>query len=155
MESNTHRAHRAWRQAERIKRLSDGLVRLGPVRLGVDGVIAWVPGAGTIYSAGAAGLLLYEALQAGARPATLARMAGYLLADTGASGVPILGWMVDTLFPGHLMAARALQKDIELRHGAGELEEGWGRMNFFRRSRRRPEANPQALDLAPGDWRAK
>jgi len=31
--------------------------------------------------------------------------------------VPVLGWAVDTLFPGHLMAARALQKDIESKHG--------------------------------------
>jgi hypothetical protein len=31
--------------------------------------------------------------------------------------MPMAGWAVDTLFPGHLMAAKALQKDIESRHG--------------------------------------
>ena len=152
MDQDRERAHRAWRQAERIKRLSDGLVKFGPLRLGVDGVIAWAPGAGTLYSAGAAGLLLYEAVQAGAKPATLARMAGYLLADTGASSVPILGWAIDTLFPGHLMAARALQKDIEKRHGRSELPEDWGRASWFRRGRK---GRDDVIDLQPGAWRRR
>jgi len=125
MDQDRERAHRAWRQAERIKRLSDGLLRLGPLRLGVDGVIAWAPGAGTLYSAGAAGLLLYEAVQAGAKPATLARMAAYLLADTGASSVPFVGWAIDTLFPAHLMAARHLfETCLEWEAAGGDA--GWG-----------------------------
>ena len=135
MEEPRERAHRAWRQAERIKRLSDGLVRFGPLRLGIDGVIAWAPGAGTLYSAGAAGLLIYEAVQAGASPKTVARMAAYLLADTGASSVPLLGWAIDTLFPAHLMAARALQKDIERRHGKSELQEDWSARGIWSRTR--------------------
>jgi hypothetical protein len=116
-ETARERAHRAWRNAERIKRLSDRLIGVGPIGVGLDGVLAWIPGANVIYSAGAAGLLLFEAMQCKARPATLARMAAYLAADNATSGVPIIGWAVDTLFPGHLLAARALQRDIERRHG--------------------------------------
>ena len=118
------RAHRAWRRADRIRRLSDGLVSVGPLKLGIDGVLAWVPVAGTLYSVGAGALLISEALQAGAGRGTLVRMGAYLAADSLSSGVPILGWAVDTIFPGHAMAARALQRDIEKRHGpAGTLEE--------------------------------
>ena len=119
------RAHRAWRSAERIKRLSDKLVSVGPFGLGLDGVLAWVPGANLLFSVGAGGLLIYEAIGAGAKGWTVARMAAYLIADSATSGVPIIGWAVDTLFPGHLLAARALQKDIEARHGASELPAGW------------------------------
>jgi hypothetical protein len=111
------RAHRAWANAERIKRLSDRVMGVGPVGIGLDGVLAWIPGANLIYSLGAGGLLAYEAFQAGAAPATLARMGLYLAADSALSEVPIVGWAMDTLFPGHLMAARALQRDIERRHG--------------------------------------
>ncbi|WP_236611824.1 DUF4112 domain-containing protein [Phenylobacterium zucineum] len=111
------RAHTAWSRAERIRRLSDGIVRVGPLGLGIDGVLAWVPVAGTAYSVGAAALLISEALQAGASRGTLAKMGLYLGLDSVSSGVPIAGWAVDTLFPGHAMAARALQKDIERRHG--------------------------------------
>jgi hypothetical protein len=117
MDDHRDRAHRAWRRAERIKQLSDRVVGFGPWGLGVDGVLAWVPVAGTVYSLGAAALLLSEAVQAGATRATLLRMAAYLGLDSAASGVPLVGWAIDTLFTGHAFAARALQKDIERRHG--------------------------------------
>lgn len=122
MDSQRERAHIAWRRAERIRKLSDRLIGVGPWGLGVDGVVAWIPVAGTVYSVGAAGLLLHEAFQAGASRATLLRMAAYLGADSLSSGVPIVGWVVDTVFTGHAFAARALQKDIERRHGKPVFE---------------------------------
>ena len=117
MTDDRERAHVAWRRADRIRRLSDGLVRIGPFGLGVDGVLAWVPAAGTIYSVGAAAVLFNEAIEAGASKATLLKMAGWLGLDSATSTVPVVGWAVDTLFRGHAMSARALQKDIERRHG--------------------------------------
>jgi hypothetical protein len=115
--SHRLKAHQAWRHAETIKRLSDRLIGIGPFGLGLDGVLAWVPGVGPIYSMGAGGLLLFHAMQARASAATLARMLVYVAVDTATDAVPVAGWAVDTLFPGHLMAAKALQKDIESRHG--------------------------------------
>lgn len=117
MDDDRERAHRAWRRADRIRRLSDRVVGVGPWGLGLDGVLAWVPVAGTAYSVGAAGLLLYEATQAGASRATLLKMAAYLGLDSVSSGVPLVGWAIDTLFTGHAFAARTLQKDIERRFG--------------------------------------
>ncbi len=117
MDEDRDRAHRAWRRAEKVKQLSDRVVGFGPWGLGVDGVLAWVPVAGTVYSVGAAALLLTEAVQAGASRKTIGRMAAYLGLDSVASGVPLIGWAIDTLFTGHAFAARALQKDIERRHG--------------------------------------
>jgi hypothetical protein len=117
MESDRERAHRAWRNAERIKKLSDDLLKIGPWGLGLDGVLAWVPIAGTVYSLGTAGLLLYEGLKAQAAPWTLTRMALYMAANSAMSDVPLVGWAMDTLFRAQLMAANALQKDIEARYG--------------------------------------
>ena len=117
MEPDRERAHLAWRRAERIKQLSDNVVRVGPWGLGIDGILAWIPVAGTVYSLGAAGVLLFEATQTGASKGTLGRMAAYLGLDSVASGVPIVGWAIDTVFTGHAFAARALQKDIERRYG--------------------------------------
>lgn len=131
MDEHRDRAHRAWRRAERIKQLSDRVVGFGPWGVGVDGVLAWVPVAGTVYSVGAAALLLSEAMRSGASRATLLRMGVYLGLDSAASGVPLVGWAVDTLFTGHAFAARALQKDIERRHG------------------RPAEGSPAKLDLKP------
>lgn len=117
MTNERERAHRAWRRAERIRRLSDRVVGVGPWGIGLDGVLAWVPVAGTAYSVGAAAVLLNEAYRCGASRPVLLRMAAYLGLDSLASGVPLVGWAVDTLFTGHAFAARALQKDIERRHG--------------------------------------
>jgi hypothetical protein len=129
-------AHRAWRSAERIKRLSDRLVGVGPIGLGLDGILAWVPVAGTVYSLGAGGLLLVEGMRGGASLLTLGRMAAYLAVDSASSTVPVAGWAVDTLFPGHLMAAKALQKDIEARHGPSTLPDSWERKRKARAGRR-------------------
>lgn len=130
------KAHRAWRSAESIKRLSDRLIGIGPIGLGLDGVLAWVPGVGLIYGVGAGGLLLIQAVQAGASAGTMARMTAYLVADNVPAAVPGLGWLIDTLFPGHLMAAKALQKDIEAKHGLPDdvaMERAKKRRGLFRR----------------------
>jgi hypothetical protein len=118
MQTSPDRAHRAWRNAQRIKRLSDDLIKIGPWGIGLDGALAWVPMAGTAYSLGTGGLLLYEALRAQASAWTMTRMAGYMLFNSALSDIPIIGWAADTLFRGQLMAANALQKDIEARFGA-------------------------------------
>jgi hypothetical protein len=117
MEIKKHQAHKAWRAADRIQRLSDRLIGIGPFGIGLDGVLAWVPGVGSFYSLAAGGLLVFHGVRAGVSLSTLARMAAYLAADTASSTVPVVGWAVDTLFPAHVMAAKALQKDVEARHG--------------------------------------
>ena len=116
-DSRRLRAHRAWRSAETIKGLSDRLIGIGPFGLGLDGVLSWVPVVGPLYSMGAGGLLLIHGLSGGASFMTLARMLAYVAMDTATDAVPIAGSVVDMMFPGHLMAAKALQKDIEARHG--------------------------------------
>lgn len=128
MAISNERAHRAWRNAERIKRLSDRLIGVGPFSIGLDGVLAWVPIAGTVYSIGAGLLLMIEGLAAQASLPTLARMLVYLTLNTMSSlpVLPIIDSAIDTLFQGHLMAANALQKDIEHRHGPSELPGSWG-----------------------------
>lgn len=112
------RAHSAWKSAEAIKTISDRVIGIGPFGVGLDGLLTWLPVAGTVYSVGGAAFLLFEALRAGASVMTVLRMLAYLVIDSGSSTVPVLGSVVDFLWQGHLMAATALQKDIEDRHGA-------------------------------------
>jgi hypothetical protein len=150
MEHERKRAHLAWRNAERIKRLSDRLVGVGPFGLGLDGVLAWVPIAGPAYSVGAGGLLIHEAVRAKASPSTLARMAAYLVIDSASSGVPILGWAFDTFFRGHAMAAGALQKDIEARHGASPISADLGQ-NARRARRHQADRQREQADRRPAD----
>ena len=105
-----------WSNVEGVKKLSDRVIGLGPFGVGLDGLVTWIPGLGIIYSVGAGAWLLVQAARARAMPGTLLRMVGYLGVDAATSEVPLAGDFVDFLFPGHLMAARALQKDIESTH---------------------------------------
>lgn len=105
---------------EGIKKLSDRVVGIGPFGIGLDGLLTWVPVLGSVYSVGAGGWLIYQAMRARVRPGTIARMAAYLGLDAVATTVgeiiPLAPDVIDMLFPGHLMAARALQADIEATH---------------------------------------
>ncbi|MFN3670216.1 MAG: DUF4112 domain-containing protein [Brevundimonas sp.] len=109
-----------WSNVEGVKKLSDRVLGVGPFGIGLDGLLTWIPVVGTVYSVGAAGWLLVQAAQARAAPGTLLRMVGYLGLDSTATAVgeviPFAPDVVDMLFPGHLMAAKALQKDIETTH---------------------------------------
>ena len=109
-----------WSNVEGVKKLSDRAVGFGPFGVGLDGLLTWIPVVGTVYSLGAAGWLLVQGIRARAAPGTLLLMVSYLGLDTATTAVgevvPFAPDIVDLLFPGHLMAARALQKDIETTH---------------------------------------
>jgi hypothetical protein len=111
-----------WANVEGVKRLSDRAVGIGPFGLGLDALLTWIPGVGTVYTAGAAGWLMVQALRVNASPGTLAKMAGFLGLDLATTEIPVAGDLVDTLFPGHLLAGRALQKDIETTHWVEDSE---------------------------------
>lgn len=111
-----------WSNVEGVKKLSDRVIGIGPFGLGLDALLTWVPVVGTVYTVGTGGWLMLQALRAKATPATLARMGAYMAIDTATGTVPIAGDIVDTFFPGQLMAARALQKHIESTHWVEDTE---------------------------------
>jgi len=109
-----------WSNVEGIKKLSDRVIGIGPFGVGMDGLLTWVPVVGTAYSVIVAGWLMIQGVKARATPSTLFRMAGYLGFDSATTlvgeAVPFAPDVVDVFFQGHLMAAKALQKDIESTH---------------------------------------
>lgn len=116
-----------WSNVEGVKKLSDRAVGVGPLGIGMDGLLTWIPVVGTAYTLGAAGYLLVLAGRAHASPSTLMRMLAYLGLDsiitTAGEGIPLLPDLVDTLFQGHSLAAKALQKDIESTHWVEDDED--------------------------------
>jgi hypothetical protein len=111
-----------WSNVEGVKKLSDRVIGLGPFGIGLDGLLTWVPVVGTVYTVGTAGWLILQAVRAKASPATLAQMAAYMAIDTATGTVPIAGDVVDTFFPGQLLAAKALQRDIASTHWVEDTE---------------------------------
>ena len=109
-----------WLNVEGVKKLSDRVIGIGPFGVGLDGLLTWVPVVGSAYTVGAALWLLLQAMQARASTATTLRMLAYLGIDSATTlvgeGIPLLPDAVDTIFQGHALAAKALQKDIESTH---------------------------------------
>ena len=103
------------RSVERVRKLSDRLIGIGPFGIGLDGVSAWIPGAGAIYSVVAGGLLIMNGVRAHAAPRVLAHMAALLIADslTDLVPLPVAPAVVDMLFTGHKWAADALIRHMD------------------------------------------
>ncbi len=99
---------------DRIVRISDRIVGIGPVGIGLDGLLAAVPGLGVFYSAVAGGALIFEGIRARASVGVLIQMAAYLAVDT-LLDVPggVLNSILDTLFTGHKWSANLLFKHMD------------------------------------------
>jgi hypothetical protein len=104
---------------ERIGRLSDNLISFGRFGIGLDGILAWIPGLGELYSLVAGGFLLLEGYRARVRPLVLVQVAAIILARTFidfGNVLPVLGLgaslLVD-LFRGHRLSARLLTRAID------------------------------------------
>ncbi|HXQ11006.1 MAG TPA: DUF4112 domain-containing protein [Caulobacteraceae bacterium] len=105
--------HNGKKAIERIGRVSDNLIGIGPFGIGLDGILAWVPGLGEAYSIGAGAALVLEGYRARV-PASVLVQAGVLVSiRTLANIFPVLGGVIVDFFRGHRMAARLLVQAID------------------------------------------
>jgi hypothetical protein len=100
-----------------VGRLSDGLLRFGPLSLGIDGVLSWVPGLGEVYSAAAGAFILIQGVRAGVPAPTLILAAGLMLSRTAVSAVPLAGPLAADLFTAHRWSARLVVGAIDRKLG--------------------------------------
>lgn len=104
---------------ERIGKLSDSIIGIGPIGIGLDGILAWVPGLGELYSMGAGALLLLEGYRARVPTTVLVQVAaivGLRTAIDFGNVIPIAGIassLAVDLFRGHKMAAGLLIRAID------------------------------------------
>jgi hypothetical protein len=98
---------------ETIGRISDNLIGIGPFGIGLDGILAWVPGVGEIYSIGAGAALVVQGYRARV-PASVLIQATMLVSIRTLSNIfPILGGVLVDFFRGHRMAAKMLVRAID------------------------------------------
>jgi len=110
---------------ERIARLSDGLIRIGPWGLGLDGILSWVPGLGEVYSAGAAAFILGQGLRARVPVSTLLIAAALMGARTLITILPFAGPVVADIFTLHRWSARLIIRAIDQRLAGGAARPLW------------------------------
>jgi hypothetical protein len=105
-----------------VKRLSDGIIRVGPINLiGLDGILSWVPIPGLVdaYSVLAGVFIMWQGFRSRVDAATLIAAFIVLFIDGGLGFVemiPVIGLIgsaADTLFQGQLYAAHMIQKNID------------------------------------------
>lgn len=107
---------RIYDSVDTIKRLSDRVVGIGPIGIGLDGILTWIPGAGLVYSVGASVLILLMGLRARMDLPTFLMAVTVLFVDNGISSVPVIGSAADLVFQGHLYAAKLVQNYIDKTH---------------------------------------
>ncbi len=125
------------RQADRIARASDRIIGFGPFNFGLDALAGLLPVTGPVYTIGAGVLIIGLAHKAGASQKTMLEMCAYIGVDALASGIPVLGSAVDVLVPGHIMAVKAMRRELETKYGSIDLTaKATGRWGRFRSGRR-------------------
>jgi len=126
--------HNIKNSIDRTKKMSDGIVKIGPFGFGLDALLGFVPWAGGLYSAGAGFVLCVDAVRARAAPMVVAEMGLILAVDTLAPFIPKAGGLIDALFTGHKWAA-----DLLLRHMDETI--------YFEGSREQAQGSSEYRDL--------
>jgi hypothetical protein len=101
------------RSVAQVGRLSDSLARLGPLRIGLDGVLSWIPGVGELYSTAAGAFILVQAARARVPLSVILTCAGLIGARTAVSAIPLAGPVAADLFRAHRWSARLVETAID------------------------------------------
>jgi hypothetical protein len=96
-----------------VGRLSDNLVHIGPFSLGIDGVLAWIPGLGDVYSTLAGGFILVQGARAGVPGSVLGGAALMIGCRTVVGAAPLAGSAIADLFTAHKWAAAMIVRAID------------------------------------------
>ncbi|HEY1927084.1 MAG TPA: DUF4112 domain-containing protein [Caulobacteraceae bacterium] len=111
--------HAIRRSVDLVGRISDGLIRVGPFGLGVDGVLDWIPGLGEAYSLAAGAFIVGQGVRAGVPAGTLAIAAVLMAGRTAITAVPLAGPLAADLLTSHRFAARMICTAIDRKIEAG------------------------------------
>lgn len=98
---------------EQARRTSDKLVGIGPIGIGLDGILTWIPGVGELYTLGAGAYLLTQGVKARVSGIVLWQMSALLMVDLVLGAVPAAGDIGDMLFCAHLWAGGLLKRAID------------------------------------------
>lgn len=107
----------------RMAVLMDEAIRIGPLSLGLDGLLGLIPGVGDGLSALMSAFIVMKAAQDGVPRATLARMVANVAIDSTLGAVPILGDLFDFLFKANM---KNLALYEEAMRGPRSTKKDWG-----------------------------
>jgi hypothetical protein len=116
------------RSVERVGKFSDGLLRIGPIRLGAEAALSWIPFVGEIYGGAAAAFLLVQGARARVPLSTLGAAAALMGGRTLITAIPFAGPLAADALALHGLSARMIVRAIDARMGVETAPDGrpWG-----------------------------
>jgi hypothetical protein len=105
--------------AEKIAWLTEGLIRIGPYRIGLDPIIGLVPGVGDFLTAIASVIIVLRAIALGIPKAAVARMVVNVAVDAAVGAIPFLGDLFDFAFKANTKNLAILRESLQGRRRTG------------------------------------
>jgi len=109
--------------AEKLAWLMDGMIRVGPWSVGLDGLIGLIPGFGDVLGGLIGMIIVWRAAQAGIPRIALARMVTNIAIDTFVGSIPIFGDAFDFAYKSNLKNLAIYE--TALRRGKGSTAQHW------------------------------
>ena len=110
------------RSVERVGKFSDGLLKVGPFRLGAEAALSWIPVVGEAYGGAAAAFLLIQGVRARVPLTTLATAAALMGGRTLITAIPLAGPLAADALALHGLSARMITRAIDKRLGAAPAD---------------------------------
>lgn len=111
--------HNIRQSVERIGNVSDNVIHFGPIKLGLEAALEFVPFVGELYSLGAGFLLLVEGLRARVPGSTLVSVATLVVIRTAVGsldaipGLNIAGDLIAGAFRAHKIGSDMIAKAMD------------------------------------------
>jgi hypothetical protein len=103
----------------RIARLMDEAIRIGPIGIGLDGIIGLVPGIGDLIGALISFYIVYRASAEGAPRSLIAIMMSNIAIDTTVGVIPVVGDAFDFMWKSNMKNVRLYDEWLDGRHRPG------------------------------------
>ncbi len=115
--ADARRAADISRRLRRLAWLLDSAIRLpGGFRIGFDGLIGLVPGAGDLLAALLSSYIVIEAARLKAPSSVLMRMVGNIALELGIGLVPVVGDLFDFVFKANMRNVQLLETYLDQPH---------------------------------------
>jgi hypothetical protein len=109
-------------QVRKIAWLMDSSIPIGGgYRIGIDGLIDFVPGIGDVAGVLVSAYIIYRAAACGAPEPVLMRMAGNILIDALLGAFPILGVVADSAFKANIRNAAIFEEFLRNQERSGTV----------------------------------
>ena len=98
--------------AEQIAWLMDSSIGLGPISIGLDGLIGLIPGLGDVLTNVISAFIVIRAMQHGVHKAAIMRMLMNLGIDTAVGSVPVVGDFFDFAYKANVKNIRIYRESL-------------------------------------------